>query len=153
MIDQNACANSILFYKAKPHKERYYCRMMSLWPLLFYNLLNSQIIRLHNKNESWYLSRCTWMTVDRSAYSEAFDSDACGARLSLWEPSDRDWTLDNEACLRDQPVTLEQNLISFKRPLRVVCDPISFTEREREGGKTAGECISILAVCGYGAVA
>ncbi len=39
----------------------------------------------------------------------------------------------------------------------MACDPISFTERERErereGGKTAGECISILAVCGYGAVA
>lgn len=47
-----------------------------------------------------------------------------------------------EACLlsRDIPpfilnyhhVTLEQNLISFKRPLHVACDPISFAEKEGE---------------------
>lgn len=151
MKDQNVCANSILFYNAKPHKERYNCRMMSLWPLLFYNLLNRQQIRLHNQMKADICPDVhEWPLIEAHTVKRLIQM-----RLSLCEPSDRDWTLDNEACLRDQPVTLEQNLISFKRPLRVLCDPISFTEREREGGKTAGECISILAVglCGYGAVA
>ncbi len=148
MMDQNACANSILFYKAKPHKERYYCRMMSLWPLLFYNVLNIQLIRLRNKMKADICPDVhEWPLIEAQTVKRLIQMHVALASLSV--SCQTDWTLDNEACLRDQPVTLEPNLISFKRPLHVVCE----RERAREGGKTAGECISILAVCGYGAVA
>lgn len=76
------------------------------------------------------MSRCTSAASDKSAYSEAFDSDTSGA--SLCESPDSNWTLHNEACLKDQLVTLEENLISFKRPLCVSCDPISLAQRDGE---------------------